>query len=266
MEFGEALKIYLEVGLLGLCAIMMIVTYYKNNNRNNDRQDNQDKTIIDSNKRMEDKLNQLMDNIQQQNNIYQENQEKHFKDEKERTQQLIDKIVNGVSTHVPSSEENQKITQVSNEINNILQDILQETNASRANLVQYHNGGKGINKQSFLKMSITNEQVQVNVRPFMQDFKDQFRSTLAYFVNELDRTGFCFITNLEEIKTVDTSMYEFLKLRNIEAKCGMAIHNRQGTVIAFVCIEFMDKNDVDLVKIKESFNKHKEAFETLLNL
>ncbi len=45
----------------------------------------------------------------------------------------------GVTNHVPSQEENTKLTNVSTQINNHLQQILINTNASRANLVQYHN-------------------------------------------------------------------------------------------------------------------------------
>ena len=42
---------------------------------------------------------------------------------------------------------------VQNEVaNSEGKEILIQTNASRASLVQYHNGGKGINRQSFLKM------------------------------------------------------------------------------------------------------------------
>lgn len=48
-------------------------------------------------------------------------------------------LFRGVTNHVPSQEENTKLTNVSTQINNHLQQILINTNASRANLVQYHN-------------------------------------------------------------------------------------------------------------------------------
>jgi hypothetical protein len=43
----------------------------------------------------------------------------------------------------------------------MIKQMLIDTKADRAYVVQYHNGGRGINKQSFLKMSITNEEVQI---------------------------------------------------------------------------------------------------------
>lgn len=82
-------------------------------------------------------------------------------------------------------------------------------------------------------MSMTNEQVQLGVKPVIQDFKDQFRSVLAYFTKELSNSGKCYIKDLEELQSVDPNMYEFLKDRGLQAKFGLAIHNRDGIVIRF---------------------------------
>ena len=82
-------------------------------------------------------------------------------------------------------------------------------------------------------MSMTNEQVQLGVKPVIQDFKDQFRSVLSYFVKQLSDKGKCYIPDLEGIQNIDPSMYEFLKDRGLQAKFGLAIHNRDGIVIRF---------------------------------
>ena len=82
-------------------------------------------------------------------------------------------------------------------------------------------------------MSMTNEQVQLGVKPVIQDFKDQFRSVLAYFTKELSNNGKCYIKDLEELQNIDPNMYEFLKDRGLQAKFGLAIYNRDGIVIRF---------------------------------
>lgn len=82
-------------------------------------------------------------------------------------------------------------------------------------------------------MSMTNEQVQLGVKPVIQDFKDQFRSVLAYFTKELSNSGKCYIKDLEELQNIDPNMYEFLKDRGLQSKFGLAIHNRDGIVIRF---------------------------------
>ena len=200
-----------------------------------------------------------LDKIYKQNLEYQEQQAKN-------TELLIQSIIQGVTSHVPSPEENLKLTKISNEIDNILQQILLETNASRVAVVQYHNGGKGINRQSFLKMSVTNEQVQLGVKPIMPEFKDQFRNVLSYFVKELDLKDFCYIPDCDQLKEVDTGMYEFLTSRDIQAKFGVAIHDSAHNIIGFICIEYIDKTKANLDIIDKSFNDKKQIIETLLNL
>lgn len=67
-------------------------------------------------------------------------------------------------------------------------------------------------------MSMTNEVVKIGVQPFISEFQNQFRAMFSYWVNEIDTKGFCDIENIEDIKLKDTSMYEFLRTRNIQAK------------------------------------------------
>lgn len=150
-------------------------------------------------------------------------------------------------------------------IDNQLYVMLNETKASRAYLVQYHNGGKGLNKQSFLKMSTTNEQVQLGVKPYMPELKDQFRSVLAYFTREININGFCYIPNISSIKDDDASMFEFMKSRGVVAQFGYSIKDYNKTVIAFVCLEYLDTPKVDVSLINNCFEKHIEVFQTLLN-
>ena len=59
IEFTEILKAFLEVGLLGLCAIMMIVIFYENHKRSHQTDDEKNKLLTDSFKG----LNAKMDNI-----------------------------------------------------------------------------------------------------------------------------------------------------------------------------------------------------------
>lgn len=266
MEWLEVSKTYIEIGILGLCAILTVSIAWLSFKRGNQKSDEKDKRIdkkddiyVQDKHNLEDKFNTMIELLQKQNLEYQEQQAKN-------TELLIQSIIQGVTSHVPSPEENNKLTKISNEIDHILQQILIETGASRVSLVQYHNGGKGINKQSFLKMSITNEQVQLGVKPFMSDFKDQFRNVLAYFVKELDSKGFCYIEDCGLLKTVDTSMYEFLTSRDIQAKFGIAVHDINHNVIGFICSEYLDKTKVDTKIIDKSFNDKKQIIETLLNL
>ena len=259
MEFTQALQAYMEVGFLGLCGVLVCIMFYlfvKRSHQKEDEKDNNAKTKDDV---IQQGFTSMMDFMKEQ--FREQN-----KQQMDNNKLLLNAIISGVTNHVPSQEENTKLTNVSTEINNHLQQILLNTNASRTNLVQYHNGGKGINKQSFLKMSITNEQVQLGVKPFIGEFKDQFRNLLAYFVQQLDEQGYCYIEDREFLKDKDISTYEFLKDRGIEAKYGMAIRDNNGMVIGFVSVEYLDKNNADVKIIDKVFKEQQKVFETLLNL
>ena len=179
---------------------------------------------------------------------------------------MMNQIIYQVNSHVPSAEENKNLSLLNNTINAYLNDLLKKIDASRVNLVQYHNGARNLNRMSFLKMSVTNEQVKVGCKPLMPEFKDQFRSVLSCVVSELDEKGYCFIKNPEDIKEKDAGTYEFLINRNIKSKYTMAIRNDEETVIGFICVEYENKPTKSTEEIKKNLEKYKERIQTLLNL
>lgn len=255
MDIAELVKLYLEIGLTGISAVVIvwlfIITFRKTSKKN-------DQAIVRSNKKediMEERFDAILDLLKKQNEEYQKQQ-----------MDMIGKIINGVTNHVPSADENSKLTKITEEVDLILNDILKQTGADRVNLVQYHNGGRGIGKQAFLKMSMTNEQVKFGVKAFMPEFRDQFRSVLSFFVKELNDNGQCYIVDVEDLKNVDNSMYDFMVGRGIQAKYGIAIRNHEDTVIAFVSLEFINKELADVNQIDKILKDKQKVFETLLSL
>lgn len=259
MDWAELVKFYVEIGILGLCGVLTVMIAYLGFKRSRDDNKNKDKRLEKNQDKSDDRFDTMLKLIQEQNKAFQEQQLKN-------NELLINNIVQGVTSHVPSSEENVKLTRITEEIDKTLQQILIFTNADRVDLVQYHNGGKGVNRQSFLKMSMTNEQVKVGVKPFMSEFKDQFRSVIAYITRSLNETGYCYISDAEEMKTVDAGTYEFLLNRGIESKYCMAIHSNDGTVIGFVCVEYIKKETARPDLVDKVFKEKQKVLETLLNL
>lgn len=258
MEFTNVISAYTEIGVLGLCAVLMIILFYRSFKKHEDDSIKKDERIDHKDQFTETNYTSMMQMFQ--------DQQKQFLDQQmKQNEMMLNAFVDKVTTHVPSNEENEKITQISNKIDSLLQDILNKANASRVSVVQFHNGGRGINKQSFLKMSMTNEQVRLGVKPFMPEFKDQFRSVLSYFIKEMTENGICCIQDVNDMINIDTGMYEFMQNRGIEAKFGMPVKNDEGYLIGFVCIEFNNKEDVNLDVIKQIFAEKQGVFETLLN-
>lgn len=263
MNFADILKAYLEIGVLGLSGCLIIYLTYLNFKKAHDKDikndDKKDERLDKKDDALEKRFDAMLELMQKQNQDYQDQNAKNI-------EILINNIINGIVNHVPSKEEDVKFTKVSEEIDVILTEILNKTGADRVNLVQYHNGGKGINKQPFLKMSMTNEQVKFGVKAFMPEFKDQFRSTLSYFTKELNDVGYCYIKDHEDLKNVDNSMYDFMSLRGIESAFGIALKDKDGTIIAFIALEFINKELVDLNKIDRVLKDKQKVVETLLCL
>ena len=186
MEWIEVAKTIAELGIMIVCSALVVTIFWLNYKRGNNKDDKKD-----------DKIDDIMNKIQEQNDM------------------LVNQIIKGVTGHTLSSEENAVLTQVELQINDCLKRVQQKTNASRVSLVRYHNGNKGMDGLSFLKMSMTNECVKIGIQPIMQEFQNYFRSFLPYWIHQLDQTGKCYIDDIEDIKDIDTNSYEYLKTRGV---------------------------------------------------
>lgn len=179
---------------------------------------------------------------------------------------MIQDIIQGLSKKHLTPKESKSIAQIEKQITDIINVILKETNASRVCIVRYHNGNKDMTGRSFLKMSMTNEVVNIGVTSMMGEFKDVFRSLLAYWCHEIESKKYCVIKDAEELKNIDMTMYQYLSTRNIEAKYGTGLKDSLGNVIGFICIEYLNKNDLDLDKINTSMTKNFPKIEALVSL
>ena len=252
MEAAEVGKMYLELGVLGLCAVFTIVIaflYLKEHlKRSGKVQDKQDKYF-----------NTLLETLLEQNKSNNElivNQ----------LTELSHNIVKGVTTHTLSSEENNSLSEIEGKINDCLKRVLVKTNACRVALVRFHNGGRDMNGLSFLKMSMTNEETALGISPLMPEFQNMFRSFFSYLCEQLVTEGHCYIDDVEKLKELDTTMYDYLKTRGVQATYSIPIVNNQDTVVGFIYISFMSKSKVDKKQVESCLHDKKIKIETLLNL
>ena len=185
-----------------------------------------------------------------------------------RYNNLVDSIVTKVTNHTISPEEDRILSIIERNINKILNDTLGRIDANRVALIRYHNGGRGTNGYSFLKMSMTNEVVSVETPPFMPEFQNQFRSLLAYWCDHIDTNNSCFLPDINEVKDLDSTMYEFMKSRNVRGMFGMSINDKYNRTIGFILVEFLGQQnkELDIKKITDILNQVKPKIEALLNL
>ena len=179
---------------------------------------------------------------------------------------MIQDIVQGVTKKHLTFEESKGLIQIDKQINDTMNTILKETNASRVCIVKYHNGNKDMTGKSFLKMSMTNEVFNIGIAPMMQDFKDIFRSLLSYWCHELEQNEVCIIEDAENIKDKDVTMYQYLVTRNISSKYGTVLKDNGGNIIGFICIEYLDKDNFNLEKINKVMENNLPKIQTLVSI
>lgn len=192
--------------------------------------------------------------------------EEERKQDKNRYEKIVDDVIDGVHNIHLTPSESKNIVYIEKQINDDLNVILKETGASRVSIIRYHNGNKDMTGKAFLKMSVTNEVLNMGVSSMMIHFKDVFRSFLAYWCHEIDEKGYCSISDIENIKDTDISLYQYLKTINVQASHAVALRDENNNVIGVLCIEYLDKNVFDIKKIEESLSENFAKIETLISV
>lgn len=250
VTFAQMISAYSEIGILALCALMFILlavyiikNHGEQNKRESERVDNKDNILMESYKG-------LVETTIQQNNEFMSS--------------MMNQFARQITHHTISPEESAQQSDIDSKLREANTRLRKETKACRSAIVKYHNGGRGINGQPFLKMSMTHEDLIVGVTPLIGDFKEQFRNLLGYFVSNIDKDDFCFIKSRDELKDRDASMYEFMAIRNIDTLFGISIKDSAGFPIGFVCLEF-PSTEINIEKIQNLIKEDIDEIRLLMN-
>jgi len=258
MEFINLIKSYIEIGMLGLSAVTVITMLWLYFKKGFSIIDKRDKQIDKNNKTQDDRYAELLNIILEQNKQNQEMLQKQLSE-------LSSSVIKGVTGHVLPDDENNSLSKIESDINDCLKRALNKTGSSRVCLVRFHNGGRDMNGLSFLKMSMTNESVKLGLSSLMPEFQNMFRSFFSYLCEKLVEEGHCYVDNINILKDVDTTMYEFLYSRDIKSIYSIPILNKNNTVIGFIYIECANNTEVDRAQVEECLHDKKIKIETLLN-
>lgn len=238
MELATIIQLVSEVGILIICAAVVIW-----------------QVITDKTKQ------------QKHQDSFQEISESIIKSLKDQNDFMLEQIIKKVDTgHMISPEEDSNISKIERELEMYLAEVLRETGANRASLFRYHNGGKDYNGRSFLRMSMTNEVVKGGTALIQHQSQNLFRSMFYGLIRSLEDNGYDFVDDIENIKETDTGFYRYLRDFDIAAKYSVALYGFTGKIVGFINIDFANKNDVDLERITNCLNGKKVKIETLLNL
>lgn len=95
-------------------------------------------------------------------------------------------------------------------------------------------------------MDMTNERVKLGVALMQSEFKDQYTALFSYWCNQLIKDGYCYIADVEDIKDIDTSMYNFLSSRNIVSTYGISINDSDRLLNRIHFTRFYDRRPTRL--------------------
>ena len=151
----------------------------------------------------------------------------YYKDKNARDtefKQLFNAVVNK-GTHILTEDEDRLAKQIDQSITSYMKDIVNTLQPSKCFLVRYHNGGKDMNGLSFLKLSVTNEAGAGGLAPVIQEYQNQFRSSIGGICHAIDKQGYVFVPTLEEIKETDIGTYDLMTAKNTRSAYCHAITN-----------------------------------------
>lgn len=268
MEWLEIIKTIADFGFTIVAAGFVIWELYNHRKRQDDKDSNQNKLDLENNRLRSERLERLIDNLEsKQNDLY-----KLLIENQRRTEEKYDEIVTKMiecsqKPHIISAQENERMTKIDEEIDILLEKALIASKASRVSLIKYHNGGNDMLGNSILKMSMANERCAAGITHTQHNFQNQLRTFSTYLIKELNDNGKCFIKDLEDIKEVDNSLYQYAKQIGVQAKFVMSINDlKNDNVIGYLSIDFINKLDVNFEQVQHCLNDKKLKVEALLNI
>ena len=196
MDFATISKLVIDAGVSLACSAVMIFVFYK---------------LIDKHMKDEEELRKNQD---------------------EQNKKLLQHILEYTPYAITPKKYDEDVA-IDKEINSVLNKLKDSLNPTRTYLVTFHNGGKDLSGLSFLKMSMRNEVTAPNIKPLQPEFQGIFRNTFSYLCNEITEKGQCYVEDREDIKEIDSSLYDFMNIRDIYSLYGKAIINNDGHIIRF---------------------------------
>ena len=268
MEVIETIKMVAELGFMIVASGIVLWQVYTHSNRTN-KKEKQDSNIQNEERKLKnDRYEKMLDDIQNKQNTFIQMLIEEQKKQDNRCQSMVEKMIEIMrEPHILTKEENNRMTQIDEEIDSFLERTLVVCNASRVSLIKYHNGGNDMLGNSILKMSMSNEKCAAGIVHMLNNFQNQLRSFSTYLMKELNEKGICFIEDVENIQMIDNSLYQYMKQIGVKAKYSIAINDtKNGTVIGYLNIDFANNEHINLEQVKHCLNDKKLKIETLLNL
>lgn len=154
----------------------------------------------------------------------------------------------------------------STSLNNLVVQLMYETNADRVLLAEYHNGSSNLSGIPFLKWSVT-----------FESFRDEMGFSVANDYQQQQITLYPFITHIgenylyrgfveTELKDIDKSYAYKLLSHRIEYIIVSQIVNDRGSKCGMLILEYTDASVIDEYVVKQKIHRASQECAALLTL
>ena len=130
-------------------------------------------------------------------------------------------------------------------IQSALEKMVFEASASRAYVLQFHNGGENIKGIPFIKFSVTNEWCPISVKPDMQNYLGVPLGIFAGLSYQVMKSKKLYFGDVEDMQRFDSGSYAIFKAKNVKSAYISGVFDLQGSLIGLVILEHYEKTVLD---------------------
>ena len=154
----------------------------------------------------------------------------------------------------------------SSALNNLVVQLMYETNADRVLLAEYHNGSSNVNGIPFLKWSVTFESFTDNMGFSVANDYQQQQITLYPFITHIGENYLYRGFVEDDLKKIDRSYAYKLLSHGIEYLIVSQIVNNTGSKCGMLILEYTDASVIDANLVKQRLHKASQECAALLTL
>lgn len=168
---------------------------------------------------------------------------KRYQEQENRISKLQDIMSNMAEAQNQQPIDNESLekrARLSDNINNILFNMLSEYEADKVSIYEFHNGGKSYYGLNFNKASCTYNASRIPSQRIKEYQNIPISTNLIWNTMVLTKDPF-YVKNVEQLKDVDHGLYFMLKASDIKSYYANLLMDLSGNPLGIIAIEYANK-------------------------
>lgn len=163
-------------------------------------------------------------------------------EQEKKIDELISKIIDNKEEESLTDEKLSKFAINANRVQQLIYHLLNEFDADRLSIYEYHNGGKTISGIDFKKCSNTYEAVGLGIEEKYNEHQN-IPISINFLWNKLlmDRKPI-FISDINSLEKTDNTIHSILESQGVKSYYSKLINDYNGKPIGFITITFYDES------------------------